>query len=62
MQDRSRRQREHVGCDISHHFNYLYRGYLDKEGNLIVDKGMIYPQGSFHVSGEPRQMILKKVE
>jgi hypothetical protein len=41
---------------------YVYRGYLDEEGNLIVDKGMIYPQGSFHVSGAPRQMILKKVE
>jgi hypothetical protein len=44
------------GCD------YVYRGYLDEDGNLIVDKGIIYPQGSFHVSGEPRQMILKKVE
>ena len=44
------------GCD------YVYRGYLEEDGNLIVDKGMIYPQGSFHVSGEPRQMILKKVE
>jgi hypothetical protein len=41
---------------------YVYRGYLDEEGNLIVDKGMIYPQGSFHVSGAPRQMVLKKVE
>jgi hypothetical protein len=44
------------GCD------YVYRGYLDEDGNLIVDKGVIYPQGSFRVSGEPRQMILKKVE
>jgi hypothetical protein len=44
------------GCD------YVYRGYLDEDGNLILDKGVIYPQGSFHVSGEPRQMILKKVE
>lgn len=42
--------------------DYVYRGYLDEEDNLIVDKGIIYPQGSFHVSGEPRQMILKKVE
>lgn len=45
-----------------HGSDYVYRGYLDEEGNLIVDKGIIYPQGSFHVSGEPRQMILKKVE
>ena len=45
-----------------HGADYVYRGYLDEDGNLIVDKGMIYPQGSFHVSGAPRQMILKKVE
>jgi hypothetical protein len=41
---------------------YYYRGYLDEDGSLILDKGIIYPQGSFHVSGAPRQMILKKVE
>jgi hypothetical protein len=41
---------------------FIYRGYLGEEGNLIVDKGIIYPQGSFHVSGAPRQMVLKKVE
>jgi len=45
-----------------HGTDYVYRGYLDEEDNLIVDKGIIYPQGSFHVSGGPRQMILKKVE
>ncbi len=45
-----------------HGADYVYRGYLEEEGNLIVDKGIVYPQGSFHVSGEPRQMILKKVE
>jgi hypothetical protein len=45
-----------------HGADYVYRAYPDEEGNLIVDKGMIYPQGSFHVSGEPRQMILKKVQ
>jgi len=45
-----------------HGSDYVYRGYLDEEDNLIVDKGIIYPQGSFHVSGEPRQMILKRVE
>jgi hypothetical protein len=45
-----------------HGADYVYRGYLDEDGNLIVDKGIIYPQGSFQVSGEPRQMILKRVE
>ena len=40
---------------------YTYRGYIDQEGNLIVDKGIIYPQGSFHVSGAPLQMILTKL-
>ena len=45
-----------------HGADYVYRGYIDEDGNLIVDKGMIYPQGSFHVSGAPRQMVLKKVE
>jgi len=45
-----------------HGSDYIYRGYLEEDGNLIVDKGVIYPQGSFHVSGEPRQMILKRVE
>ncbi len=45
-----------------HGADYYYRGYFEEDGSLIVDKGMIYPQGSFHVSGEPRQMVLKKVE
>ncbi|MDH4239834.1 MAG: hypothetical protein OEW48_09745 [Phycisphaerae bacterium] len=49
--------------DMSPHgADYVYRGYLEEDGNLIVDKGIIYPQGTFYVSGEPRQMILKKVE
>ena len=39
---------------------YVYWGYLDEEGNLIVDRGMIYCQGSFHGSGSSRT-ILKKV-
>jgi len=45
-----------------HGSDYVYRGYLEEDGSFILDKGIIYPQGSFHVSGEPRQMILKKVE
>jgi hypothetical protein len=39
---------------------YAYRGYLDQEGNLIVDRGQILPQGSFHEYG-PSRTILKKV-
>jgi hypothetical protein len=38
-----------------------YRGYLDAEGNLIVDRGVIYPQGSWQDAGGP-PMVLKKVE
>jgi hypothetical protein len=49
--------------DVSPHGSeYYYRGYIEEDGSLIVDKGIIYPQGSFHVSGAPRQMILKKVQ
>ncbi|UCC96836.1 MAG: hypothetical protein JSW66_13440 [Phycisphaerales bacterium] len=49
--------------DVSPHGSeYYYRGYLEEDGSLIVDKGIIYPQGSFHVSGAPRQMILKRVQ
>jgi len=40
---------------------FTYRGYIGEEGNLILDKGIVYPQGSFHVSGAPRQMILKRM-
>ena len=45
-----------------HGADYVYRGYFEEDGSLIVNKGMIYPQGSFHVSGAPRQMILKRVQ
>lgn len=41
---------------------YVYRGYLDEENNLIVDKVLIYPQGSFEVHGAPHLMVFKKVE
>lgn len=40
---------------------FTYRGHIGEEGDLIVDKGIVYPQGSFHVSGAPRQMILKRI-
>ncbi|UCE48448.1 MAG: hypothetical protein JSW47_22990, partial [Phycisphaerales bacterium] len=45
-----------------HGSEYFYRGYFEEDAGLIVDKGIIYPQGSFHVSGAPRPMILKRVE
>lgn len=40
--------------------NYVYRGYLNKEGNFVVDRGVIYHQGSFHAS-DPRSTVFKKV-
>jgi hypothetical protein len=41
--------------------NLVYRGYINTEGNLVVEKGGIYPQGSFHLGG-PFLMVFKKVE
>ncbi len=38
----------------------LYRGQLDKDGNLVVQKGVIYPRGTFHGT-VPRPTVLKKV-
>ncbi len=38
-----------------------YKGYINPEGNLFLDKGEIYPQGSWHDSGQP-EMVFKKVE
>jgi hypothetical protein len=42
--------------------DYVYKGYFDTDGSLIVDKGVIYPHGNFELGGEPRQMIFKKAE
>ena len=39
---------------------FAYRGYLNADGNLVIDKGVIYIQGSFHLSG-PGQMVFRKV-
>lgn len=41
--------------------DHIYRGYLDEHGNLILDRGVIYPQGSWHDAGGPL-MVFKKVE
>ena len=38
-----------------------YKGYINAEGKLFLDKGQIFPQGSWHDAGEP-EMIFKKVE
>jgi len=38
---------------------YVYRGYLNKEGNLVVDRGVIHVQGSFQPI--PHPMVFKKV-
>jgi hypothetical protein len=40
--------------------HYVYRGSINAEGNLVIDKGAIYPQGSLALSGPP-QMILRRV-
>ncbi len=38
---------------------YVYRGVVNAEGNLVVDRGVIFPQGRFVLSG-PSQTIFKK--
>ncbi len=38
-----------------------YQGSIDAEGHLILDRGVVYPQGSFHLSRAPR-MVFTKVE
>ena len=40
---------------------YVYRGAVNAEGNLVVDRGVIFPQGRFTLSG-PSQTIFKKVQ
>ncbi len=39
---------------------YVYRGTVNAAGNLVVDRGVIYPQGHFVLSGSS-QTIFKKV-
>ena len=40
--------------------NYLYRGYLNKDGNLVVEKGVTNARGKL-VTGANRPMVFKKV-
>ena len=46
---------------IDSSFLVTYLGYINAEGNLIVDKGEIWPQGSWHDRGSPA-MVFTKVE
>ena len=39
----------------------VYLGHFDKQGNLVVRKGVIYHQGSFHGGGSRRTVVFKKV-
>jgi len=41
--------------------HYVYLGHVDKQGNLVVRRGVIYRQGSFHGGGAERTMVFKKV-
>jgi hypothetical protein len=40
---------------------YTYRGYINADGRLALEKGVIYPQGTFFRSGEST-MTFKKAE
>jgi len=41
------------------YYVYRYRGYLDKEGKLVVDRGEIHVEGSFHPF--PNPTVFEKV-
>jgi hypothetical protein len=40
---------------------YTYRGYINADGNLAMEKGVIYPQGTFYRAGDST-MTFEKVE
>ncbi len=40
---------------------YIYRARVTAEGNLVIEKGEVWPQGSFMYT-RPPQMVLKKVQ
>jgi len=52
-----------VFMDIKEYLDthYVYLGDIDKQGNLVVSRGVIYRQGSFHGSGSGSTMVFKKV-
>jgi hypothetical protein len=41
--------------------HYVYRAYVDTEGDLVVDRGVIYRQGSFHNS-DLQPAVFRKVQ
>jgi hypothetical protein len=41
--------------------HFVYRASVDTEGNLLVDRGVIYMQGSFENS-DPQPVVFKKVQ
>jgi hypothetical protein len=44
--------------DKGQHY-YVYRGSVNAEGNLVVDRGIIYVQGGFYISGPSRTVFTK---
>jgi len=38
----------------------VYLGHLNKQGNLVVEQGCVYRQGSFHGGGPNRTTVFKK--
>ncbi len=40
---------------------YTYRGYINADGHLTLEKGLIYPQGTFYRAGDPT-MTFQKVK
>ncbi len=40
---------------------YTYRAYIDADGHLAVEKGLIYPQGTFFRAGEST-MVFEKIK
>jgi hypothetical protein len=40
---------------------YVYRASVDAEGNLLVTRGVVYPQGSFHDS-DSQPAVFRKAQ
>ena len=46
---------------IPNNAHYVYRASVDTQGNLLVDRGVIYMQGSFENS-DPQPVVFKRVQ
>jgi beta-lactamase regulating signal transducer with metallopeptidase domain len=46
---------------VPNNAHYVYRAYVDTEGDLVVDRGVIYRQGSFHNS-DLQPAVFRKVQ